>query len=109
MFTELLKEAIQQCERFQKAETKTEYMILFILTDGEIEDRKAVIDLLIQCNRLPISLIIVGVGASNFKTMKELDDDDGKMVDSKGNKTERDLVQFVEFRKFKKNGMELAQ
>jgi hypothetical protein len=31
------------------------------------------------------------------------------MVDSKGRKTTRDLVQFVEFRKFKNNGVELAR
>lgn len=31
------------------------------------------------------------------------------MVDSKGNHTERDLVQFVEFSKFSNNGQELAK
>ena len=31
------------------------------------------------------------------------------MVDSNGNRTERDLVQFVEFKKFKRNGVELAR
>ena len=31
------------------------------------------------------------------------------MVDSKGRKTFRDLVQFVEFRKFRNNGVELAR
>lgn len=41
--------------------------------------------------------------------MNELDDDDCHMVDSKGNKTERDLVQFVEFKKFKNNGVALAR
>lgn len=37
-------------------------MILFILTDGEIHDRQEVIDQLIECNYLPISVIIVGIG-----------------------------------------------
>lgn len=41
--------------------------------------------------------------------MNEIDDDDCKMVDSKGRKTSRDLVQFVEFRKFRNNGVELAR
>jgi hypothetical protein len=31
------------------------------------------------------------------------------MVDSKGNRTERDLVQFVEFTNFKNNGVALAK
>lgn len=50
-------------------------MILFILTDGEIHDKAEVIDLLIKCNTLPISLIIVGIGEGEFTIMKELDDD----------------------------------
>lgn len=70
-------------------------MILFILTDGEIHDKQEVIDLLIQCNKLPLSIIIVGIGNGDFSIMHELDDDDCQMVDSHGNKTERDLVQFV--------------
>ena len=33
--------------------------------------------------------------------MNQLDDDDCQLVDSKGRKTTRDLVQFVQFKKFK--------
>lgn len=41
--------------------------------------------------------------------MNELDDDNCEMVDSKGNHTTRDLVQFVEFAKFSNNGSLLAK
>ena len=41
-------------------------MILFILTDGDIHDKTEVFDLLIQCNFLPMSVIIVGIGDSDF-------------------------------------------
>jgi len=41
--------------------------------------------------------------------MHKLDDDDCDLVDSHGKRTERDLVQFVEFKKFKNNGVELAR
>jgi hypothetical protein len=68
-----------------------------------------VIDQIIACGRLPISIIIVGIGNSDFGIMNELDDDDCQLRDSKGNKTERDLVQFVEFHKFKNNGILLAK
>ena len=84
-------------------------MILFILTDGEIHDKSQVIDLIIQCCRLPISIIIVGIGDGPFEIMEELDDDDCQLVDSHGNATTRDLVQFVEFSKFKNNGVDLAK
>lgn len=84
-------------------------MIVFILTDGEIHDKNQVIDQIIECCNLPISLIIVGVGNGPFDIMNELDDDDCQLVDSKGRKTYRDLVQFVEFKNFKNNGIELAR
>lgn len=84
-------------------------MILFILTDGEIHDRAEVIDLLVQCNTLPISIIIVGIGEGDFAIMHELDDDNCQMTDSRGNRTQRDLVQFVEFAKFSNNGIALAK
>jgi GTPase len=41
--------------------------------------------------------------------MHELDDDDCQMTDFQGNKTQRDLVQFVEFSKVNNNGVELAR
>jgi hypothetical protein len=86
-----------------------QYIILFILTDGDIHDRQKVIDQLIECCVLPISIIIVGVGNGPFDIMNEIDDDDCQMVDSRGRKTTRDLVQFVEFRNFRNNGVELAK
>ena len=41
--------------------------------------------------------------------MHELDDDNMEMTDSKGRKTQRDGVQFVEFEKFSNNGVALAK
>lgn len=47
----------------------------------------------------------MGVGNGPFDIMNQLDDDDCNLVDSKGRKTSRDLVQFVEFKQFKNNGV----
>ena len=44
-----------------KVEQK-EYMILMILTDGVIHDKEEVKDLLVKCGKLPLSIIIVGIG-----------------------------------------------
>lgn len=44
-FGELFREAMDQCREFKKL--GTHYMILFILTDGEIHDRQEVIDMLV--------------------------------------------------------------
>jgi len=72
-------------------------MILLILTDGIIHDKDEVKDLLIKCGRLPMSIIIIGIGEGedNWRAMHELDDDNCMMTDRYGNRTERDLVQFV--------------
>jgi hypothetical protein len=71
-------------------------MIVMILTDGEIHDMRDACHELIQCSRLPISVIVV-------------DDDDMQMTDKNGNKTERDLVQFVPFREYNNDGVALAK
>jgi hypothetical protein len=106
-FKVILENAIQECREIQKQ--INQYAILFILTDGDIHDRETVIDQIIECCTLPISIIIVGVGNGPFDIMHEIDDDDCIMQDSKGRKNIRDLVQFVEFRNFKNNGVELAR
>lgn len=37
-------------------------MIVFILTDGDIHDYNIVVDQVVECCSLPISIIIVGIG-----------------------------------------------
>lgn len=82
------------CEQMKK--DLKEYMILLILTDGIIHDKEDVKDLLVKCGRLPLSVIIIGIGNNeDWSAMHELDDDDCQMTDYQGNKTQRDLVQFV--------------
>lgn len=54
-------------------------MILLILTDGNIHDLEEVQDLLVDCGRLPLSVIIIGIGEGEEKEgwslMEKLDDD----------------------------------
>ena len=53
-------------------------MILLILTDGKIHDKEIVKDLLVKCGKLPLSVIIIGIGNGDdvdWTDMKELDDD----------------------------------
>lgn len=46
-----------------------------------------------------MSIIIVGVGNEDFSAMEELDGDD-KRVSAGGRMASRDIVQFVELRRF---------
>ena len=54
---------------------------------------------IVSASRLPMSIIIVGVGNADFSAMDELDSDDVRLqVD--GRYAERDIVQFVPLNKF---------
>ena len=85
------------------------YQVLMILTDGIIDDVDYTIDQLVEGSFLPLSVIIIGVGRADFSTMKVLDADDNPLVDSRGRKSARDLVQFVPFLKYEANPEKLAQ
>lgn len=76
------------------------YTVLLIITDGEIHDMQKTIDKIVECQALPLSIIIVGVGNDDFVSMQKLDCDQGRLTDSKGRKCGRDLVQFVAIRNF---------
>ena len=87
---------------------KTSYQVLMILTDGQIDDVDNTIDQLVDGSFLPLSVIIIGVGRADFTTMNVLDADDNPLVDSRGRKSARDLVQFVPFLKYESNPEKLA-
>ncbi|CAD8151829.1 unnamed protein product [Paramecium octaurelia] len=85
------------------------YLILMILTDGQTDDLQLSIDDVIESSHLPLSIIIVGIGNADFKKMTILDNDDNSMVNSKGQKALRDLVQFVPFNQFKHDSTLLSR
>ena len=85
------------------------YHILLILTDGIINDLGQTIDILVEGSFLPLSVIIIGIGDDHFAEMVVLDGDVNPLIDSKGVKRMRDLVQFVPFNKFKNDPTKLAE
>lgn len=84
------------------------YHILLILTDGIIDDMDDTIEELVEGSFLPLSVIIIGVGKADFSNMVCLDADDNPLVNSKGIKASRDLVQFVPFLKYEAHPQNLA-
>lgn len=99
-FEPLLEEVCKFADAgFQK--NPRNYTVLLILTDGIIHDMEETVELVVQAAELPLSIIIVGVGNENFEDMMVLDDDNGRLMDEDGNKPSRDIIQFVEFNKFK--------
>ncbi|XP_077695340.1 copine-5 isoform X2 [Eretmochelys imbricata] len=97
----------------------SQYFVLLIITDGVISDmaqtKEAIVNVssredqlpidppafvpLPQAAKLPMSIIIVGVGQAEFDAMVELDGDDIR-ISSRGKIAERDIVQFVPFRDY---------
>lgn len=78
------------------------YHVLLIITDGVITDMEQTKNAIVQASRLPLSIIIVGVGDADFEAMNILDGDDVR-VSYNGQYAERDIVQFVPFRDFIRN------
>ena len=77
-----------------------EYQVLMILTDGIILDMANTIDALVEGSYYPLSVIIIGIGNTNFNKMEQLDGDEIPLISRKGIKRQRDLVQFVPFNKY---------
>lgn len=86
------------------------YFILLLLTDGVVTDMAETVEAIVEASRLPMSLIIVGIGNADFKNMDFLDGDDGVLTSKSGKVSQRDIVQFVPFNKFVRSSMpELAR
>eukprot|EP00111_Clytia_hemisphaerica_P000713 TCONS_00002099-protein len=83
----------------EKQATFDKYHVVLILTDGMISDIGLTKKALIRASRLPISVIIVGVGSGNFDSMVELDSDD-KLLIFQDQTADRDIVQFVAYENF---------
>ncbi|KAJ3163271.1 hypothetical protein HK101_000636 [Irineochytrium annulatum] len=84
-------------DRTHTRQRPTNYHILLILTDGQINDMDATRTAIVEASSLPLSIIIVGVGREDFSSMKILDGDNHRLTAPGGRIAERDCVQFVAF------------
>jgi len=98
----------------------TNYFVLLIITDGIITDFEDTKRSIIGASALPMSIIIIGVGDEDFSAMDALDSDDrllqcgfsamdaldsdDRLLRCGGLVAKRDMVQFVELRKFLQPG-----
>nr|XP_023675551.1 copine-2-like isoform X2 [Paramormyrops kingsleyae] len=77
------------------------YFTLLIITDGVISDMDETRHAIVQAAKLPMSIIIVGVGNADFTAMEFLDGDSSILRSYTGEAAVRDIVQFVPFRDFR--------
>ena len=114
-FSPVINKVISKINYDLKTRTeKNNYYILMILTDGGITDMKEKKDCIVEGSKLPLSIVIIGIGRGPFDNMDTLDGDKTPLKNSRGKLRERDIVQFVQFNKFKdengiNSGEELAE
>jgi hypothetical protein len=102
-FSSIIQESVSR-----SSESKKKYNILMIITDGEISDMQNTIAEIVKSSHVGLSIIIVGVGFSNFKSMEILDADDSPL--KYGNTLSvRDNVQFVPFVEYVDDPDKLAE
>ena len=99
-FSPVMNHVAQFAKAYQDGK---QYFVLLIITDGIITDLEETKAAIVAASSLPMSIIIVGVGEEDFSTMEVLDSDKG-MLRAQGRVAARDIVQFVEMRKFVKGG-----
>lgn len=73
------------------------YHLLLIITDGQMNDADATVEAIVSAAHLPLSIVIVGVGAADFSAMVMLDGDD-RRLSYNGRVAPRDIVQFCPYR-----------
>ena len=107
-FAPVIKKVMSEInDDLENNKEENHYYILLILTDGVITDMKETVNCIVEASKLPLSIVIVGIGENDFENMKFLDGDDKPLVNSFGEIRKRDIVQFVKFNTFKeKNAIE---
>ena len=87
---------------------KFNYYILLIISDGFFEDMEQIIDAVIESSKLPMSIIIIGVGDVVINDMKRLNGEYGKLISSKGEELKKDIVQYVHYNDYADNIQKLT-
>ncbi|ESU40773.1 Phospholipid-binding Copine Family Protein [Giardia duodenalis] len=68
-FAPMIKQAIEICK-----ESDNQYIILLLLTDGDVSDMDADMKALQEASNNPVSVVAVGLGDGPFKRMRILED-----------------------------------
>nr|XP_020464514.1 copine-3-like isoform X3 [Monopterus albus] len=103
-FSPIINHVAQFGRRAMQQQSASEYFVLLIITDGVITDMDQTRNAIVSASRLPMSIIIVGVGGADFSAMEFLDSDNGILRSATGEAAMRDIVQFVPFRQFQNAG-----
>nr|XP_033770763.1 copine-1-like isoform X3 [Geotrypetes seraphini]XP_033770764.1 copine-1-like isoform X3 [Geotrypetes seraphini]XP_033770765.1 copine-1-like isoform X3 [Geotrypetes seraphini]XP_033770766.1 copine-1-like isoform X3 [Geotrypetes seraphini]XP_033770767.1 copine-1-like isoform X3 [Geotrypetes seraphini] len=99
-FSPIINHVARFAAEASQQKNASQYFVLLIITDGEITDLDHTRQAIVNASKLPMSIIIVGVGSADFRAMEFLDGDNGVLKSPTGESAARDIVQFVPFRQF---------
>ncbi|XP_025068479.1 copine-2 isoform X1 [Alligator sinensis] len=100
-FSPIINHVARFAAQATQQEFAAQYFILLIITDGVISDMDETRHAVVQASKLPMSIIIIGVGNADFAAMEFLDGDNRVLRSYTGEEAARDIVQFVPFREFR--------
>ena len=107
--SEIIKFAAEVA-RYIKIHEPKQYQVLCIITEGDIADNDMAIKEIIKAGDQPFSILQCGIGGGDFSTLKMFDADDEVQATSRANmESERDIVQFINFRKHRNDLGKLAR
>lgn len=100
-FAPLIRQASTIAQTYHAmAQDVSTYLLLMIITDGEITDMDETLAAVVDASALPMSIVIIGVGNADFTKMNILDGDGGLLRSPRGGVAVRDIVQFVPFNQY---------
>ncbi|XP_049848528.1 copine-9-like [Schistocerca gregaria] len=91
----IIRKAADKARTYHSKSAQQTYLVLLILTDGDIDDSSQTTDAIAAASYLPMSILIVGIGDDDFKTIKKLDADSSDFQTTKV--LSRDIVTFIAF------------
>eukprot|EP01113_Clastostelium_recurvatum_P034795 TRINITY_DN4766_c0_g1_i2.p1 TRINITY_DN4766_c0_g1~~TRINITY_DN4766_c0_g1_i2.p1 ORF type:complete len:583 (-),score=120.76 TRINITY_DN4766_c0_g1_i2:60-1691(-) len=95
----LIRHVNEICSSVSVSQDRQHYFILLVVVTGEVHDMDSAINEIVKASRLPLSIVLVGVGSRDFSAERVLDADDTRLrsSDGSGEVQERDNVQFVQY------------
>ena len=71
IYSDIINQALLMAQEV-KIRDNIEYNILLLLTDGELQDVEKACDCIMKASKLPLSIIIIGIGNENFGFIENL-------------------------------------
>lgn len=102
IISQVINQAAAMANQRPISQSSQHYTVLLIMTDGVINDKDQTVEAIVRASALPMSVLILGIGDEDFTEMERLDGDSAVLKTRSGQKTKRDIVQFVSMRALEK-------